>query len=320
MSRPPRSRTRLIPAVLALSLAAGAPTAALSAETAEERDTRLKKAQAYLDLATTLFRDKDFSGALKELQRAEPLLDGSDVQPLVRFNIARCYEELGRPAEAVRAYQRYLTLSEEADRRRDRAREAIRDLEPKAVGTLQVECAQPGTVLRIDGLEQPNRPCPVAVQQLLGGEYTATARADGFQETRRVLVVEPGRTTTHRFDLIPVAVAATDRLDTTTRSNDSGGRNIVPWLVIGAGVGAAATGAVFHSLAASSAEDADNAGSPSEYDTAVQQFESQRIGTITAYGVGAALIGVGVYLLVRDSGDPADAAFIPTGNGALVRF
>lgn len=316
----PRTRTRLIPVALAATFAAGAPASLLAApETTEERDTRLKKAQAYLDLATVLFRDKDYAGALKELQRAEPLLDGSDVLPLVRFNIARCFEELGRPADAVRAYQRYLTLSEEADRRRDRAREAIRDLEPKAVGDLQVECAQPGTVLRIDGLEQPNRPCPVAVKGVLGGEYPASARADGYQESRRTLTVEPGRTTTHRFDLIPVATATPDRVGATSRSDD-GGRNIVPWLVIGAGVGAAATGAVFHGLAAGSADDAANAGTPSEYDTAVQQFESQRIGTVTAYAVGAALIGVGVWLFVRDSGDPADAAFVPTGNGALVRF
>lgn len=320
MPAPPRPRTRLIPAVLALSLAVGAPASALAAETTEEKATRLKKAQAYLDLATILFRDKNYAGALEELQRAEPLLDGSDVLALVRFNIARCFEELGRPAEAVRAYQRYLALSEEADRRRDRAREAIRELEPKAVGTLQIDCAQPGTVLRIEGLEQPNRPCPVAVDRLLGGEYAATARADGFQESRRVLSVEPGRTTSHRFDLIPIAVAATERVDTTRRDPSGGGRDIVPWLVIGAGVGAAATGAIFHGLAASSAEDAENASTPGEYDTATQQFESQRIGTITAYAVGASLIGVGVYLLVRGDGDPADSAFIPTGNGALVRF
>lgn len=317
----PRTRTRLIPVVLAATFAAGAPASLLAApETSEERDTRLKKAQAYLDLATVLFRDKDYAGALKELQRAEPLLEGSDVLPLVRFNIARCHEELGRPADAVRAYQRYLTLSEEADRRRDRAREAIRDLEPKAVGNLQIECAQPATVLRIEGLEQPNRPCPVAVQGILGGEYPATARADGHQESRRTLTVEPGRTTSHRFDLIPVATIAPDRVGATNRSGDGGGRDIVPWLVIGAGVGAAATGAVFHSLAAASAEDAENAGSPGAYDTAVQQFESQRIGTVTAYAVGAALIGVGVWLFVREPGDPADAAFVPTGNGALVRF
>lgn len=308
--------------VAACALAtAAAPAVAQSAETAEERDTRLKKAQAYLDLATTLFRDQDFAGALKELQRAEPLLDGSDILPLVRFNIARCYEELGRPADAVRAYQRYLTLSEEADRRRDRARDAVRALEPKAIGSLEIKCSQPGTVLRVEGIEQPGRPCPVKIEGILGGEYPVTARADGFTEERRTLSINPGRTTTHTFDLRPVATAQPDRLGTTTTVKRTEGRDIVPWLVVGAGAGAAATGAIFHGLAASSAEDAENAASPDEYNSAVSNFESQRTGTFIAYGVGAALIGIGIYLFVRDDGsDPADTAFIPTGNGAIIRF
>ena len=41
------------------------------AETGSETaDAKRKAAQAYLNLATTLFRDKDFEGALAELQRA----------------------------------------------------------------------------------------------------------------------------------------------------------------------------------------------------------------------------------------------------------
>lgn len=300
---------------------ASAPAVAQSAETAEERDTRLKKAQAYLDLATTLFRDQDYAGALKELQRAEPLLDGSDILPLVRFNIARCYEELGRPADAVRAYQRYLTLSEEADRRRDRARDAVRALEPKAIGGLEVKCSQPGTVLRIEGIEQPGRPCPVKIAGILGGEYPVTARADGFTEERRTLSINPGRTTTHTFDLRPVATAQPDRLGTTTTVKRTEGRDIVPWLVVGAGAGAAATGAIFHGLAVGSKSDYDAMGTKEEDDAALSRFESQRTGAVIAYGVGAALIGIGIYLFVRDDGsDPADTAFIPTGNGAIIRF
>lgn len=305
--------------LLAACLAASAPlTASAQEETREQRDTRLKKAQAYLDLATTLFRDKDYAGALKELQRAEPLLEGSDILPLVRFNIARCYEELGRPADAVRAYQRYLTLSEEADRRRDRAREAIKDLEPKAVGVLQVDCMQPGTVLRIEGLEQPNRPCPLRVEGVLGGPYPAVATADGFRESRQTINVRPGQVTLHRFDLTPVADPTLTEVSTTTRSTE--GRSALPWIIIGAGAGAAVTGAIFHTMALDSLDELN--GTPVEsagYDSLQSEYEGQRLTTYVTYGVGAALIGAGVYLLLRDD-DPADSAFVPLPNGALVRF
>lgn len=313
---------RRLAILLCGALLAGVPTATFAQkETREQRDTRLKKAQAYLDLATTLFRDEDFAGALKELQRAEPLLEGSEILPLVRFNIARCLEELGRPAEAVRAYQRYLTLSEAADGRRDRAREAIKGLEPRALGTLVVECAQPGTVLRIEGLEQPNQPCPAQIEQVLGGDYPAVATADGFREARQTIAVQPGRTTTHRFDLTPVVDESLTPVQTTTRSTE--GRSALPWIVLGAGAGAAATGVAFHVLAIGTREELEDGGygkGTPEYESLYDEYDGQRLTTYVAYGVGAALIGAGVFLLLRDDDDPADTAFVPLPNGALIRF
>lgn len=310
---------RPLATLLAGSLAIATPLVAPAQEkeTREQRDTRLKKAQAYLDLATTLFRDKDYAGALKELERAEPLLEGSDILPLVRFNIARCHEELGQPARAVRAYQRYLTLSEEADRRRDRAREAIQKLEPQAVGTLRIECAQPGTLLRIEGLDQPSRPCPVKIEGVLGGQYPASAVADGFMESRKTIEVQPGRATVFRFDLTPVVKPVTE-VQTTTRSTE--GRSALPWIVIGAGAGAAATGVIFHAMAIDSLDELNNTHeSAPGYDSLQSEYEGQRLTTYVTYGVGAALIGAGVYLLLRDD-DPASAAFVPLPNGALIRF
>lgn len=310
---------RPIALALSVALTGVSPGAALAAdETAEERDTRLKKAQAYLDLATTLFRDKDFAGALTELRRADPLLDGSEIQPLVRFNIARCLEELGRAPEAVRAYQRYLSTSDPSDRRIERAREAINALEPQAVGQLSIACAQPDTVLRVEGLEQPNQSCPLSVPRLLGGDYLATASASGFMPSTHTIRVQPGQTASHRFDLLPEPQKAPMKVDAKPVRDD--GRSVITWLVLGVGAGAAATGGAFHALALQSQDDADTAGSPSEYDTAVSAYEAQRTGAITAYTVGGALIGLGVYLLVRDSGGGLDASVHPTPDGVFVRF
>ena len=98
-------------------------------------------------------------------------------------------------------------------------------------------------------------------------------------------------------------------------------RSVITWLVLGVGAGAAATGGAFHALALQSKDDADNADSPTTYDTAVSAYEAQRTGAITAYTVGGALIGLGIYLLVRDDGTSMDAAGVyPTPDGVMVRF
>ena len=109
---------------------------------------KTKKAQAYLDLATSLFRARYFEGALVKSQRAEPLVRGG-VQPLIRFNIARCFEELDRHVEALRAYRRYLELGEDVPRRRQRALAVIQRIRQRHVGYLVVRCAPSSVVTRI---------------------------------------------------------------------------------------------------------------------------------------------------------------------------
>ncbi|MCA9540105.1 MAG: tetratricopeptide repeat protein, partial [Myxococcales bacterium] len=311
------SSWRVLSLALALSLAA-AP--AVGAETAEERDTRIAKAQAYLDLATTLFKAQDYEGALKELQRAEPLLDGSDTQPLVRFNIARCLEELGRPADAVRAYQRYLALSEGADKRRDRAREAIALLEPRAIGRLAIDCAQPGTVVRLPTVDQTAHDCPYKDDHILAGAYEIVASRPGYRDERRSVTVAAGEDSKVRFVL---AVADADvpepetvKAGTTTRST------LLPWAVVGAGASVLAVGGVFNALAAGTRDEVLNAPPSDERDADFDSFETQRTAAVASYIGGAALLGVGIYLVVDAYSDhgAATGRVVPTGDGVMVRF
>ncbi|HEY3450022.1 MAG TPA: tetratricopeptide repeat protein [Myxococcales bacterium] len=88
------------------------PPAEPPAQTAPEPGASAahKKVQAQLNKAADLFAAKDFAGALAELRRAQ---DSEDLA-VVRFNIARCLEELERPDEAVQAYQDYLTAPDVA--------------------------------------------------------------------------------------------------------------------------------------------------------------------------------------------------------------
>lgn len=80
--------------------------------------------QDYLDRAAERFATKDFEGALTELRKAQALEDLA----VVRFNVARCLEELERAEDAIAAYQAYLVapdLAAGADVRQGYARQVV---------------------------------------------------------------------------------------------------------------------------------------------------------------------------------------------------
>ena len=93
---------------LAVFLILGLGLPAAPALARSKRQSKASRIQEYLKFASKLFKAGDFEGALVQLQRAEPMLEGHKKQALVRFNIARCFEELGRHAEALGAYERFL--------------------------------------------------------------------------------------------------------------------------------------------------------------------------------------------------------------------
>ncbi len=96
-----------------------------------------QRAQAYVDLGTSLFVKKQFQDALTEFKRAEPLVADVATRAVLRFNIARCYEELGRPEEAAFAFARYLELPDEPDARA-RAQVKLLALYARHFGTLTI--------------------------------------------------------------------------------------------------------------------------------------------------------------------------------------
>ncbi|MGC4123141.1 MAG: hypothetical protein QM765_52950 [Myxococcales bacterium] len=82
------------------------------------------KVQMHLNKAAELFAGKDYSGALVELRLAQESQDLA----VVRFNVARCLEELERPEEAIEAYRDYLAapdVAAGAELRRGYARQTI---------------------------------------------------------------------------------------------------------------------------------------------------------------------------------------------------
>ena len=303
----PILRRALMPLTLAMALVA-APTEA-TAQVPDSDDSGLRKAQAYLTLAGQLFRDKDYEGALNELRRAEPLVANSDVHPVVRFNIARCLDELQRPGDAYRAYQRYLELSDTADTRREKARAAIDRLRSDALGSFRIKCAQERTSIVIPKLDDTVRSCPYEQDEVIAGEYVIAAALQGYEDTAQTVRVEGGGVAEVSFDLVKLEVVIPPKTVSATR-----------WGWIGAGIGAGVLGIGFHVAGYQTMDDADRTfvKDKAERDGILDEFRSQRAVAYGSYAVSAILLGVGYYL--STSGVQGTTAVSPTPTGFQVRF
>lgn len=178
---------------------------------APSKQLDLKKAQTYIDLGTELFGANDYAGALAEFQRAEPLAPSGKGRAAVRYNIARCLEELGRTEEAVTAFELYLEAPDDAGTARA-ARRKVRSLERKLFGGLTVRCAGSASVGDLEPQD-----CPATWTRLRAGDYEVSVRAAGF-EGRRPVSVAAGKTQTLEVDLpggvaVTASVAARVRVD-----------------------------------------------------------------------------------------------------------
>ena len=274
--------------------------------------SELRKAQAYLTLAGDLFRSKDYEGALTELRRAESLVIGSDVHPLVRFNIARCLEELGRAGESYRAYERYLELNDSTTARREKARTAIERLRADAFGTLRVTCVQAGTALIIPALGEAARECPFEKADILIGDYVLAAAFHGYEGATQTVTVRGGQTTDVRFDLVKKVVAP---------SAVSASRPI-NWGLVGSGIGVAAVGIAFHVMAFQTMEKHDEmvVANQKLRDEILDDFGTQRTIAYAAYGLSAALIGFGYYLSTKPAASAGGVSVTASPMGLRVEF
>src|SRR5450631_874234 len=77
--------------------------------TTQAEDARDRARDAFTQ-GQELYRAGDFAGALSAFKSAED----ARPSPVTQYNIGRCYERLGQPAEAVAAYERYLAEAPDA--------------------------------------------------------------------------------------------------------------------------------------------------------------------------------------------------------------
>lgn len=88
-------------------------------------------ARAAFDEAETEFGRGNYALALRGYQRSYELMEGHPRRPFMLFNIARCFEELGRLEDARDHYQRYLRDSGSQAVMREETEARLRDLETR---------------------------------------------------------------------------------------------------------------------------------------------------------------------------------------------
>jgi tetratricopeptide (TPR) repeat protein len=308
-----------VPGVVAAQPAFPQPEAAAQANPGEPERSQadkdaLYRAQQQVYQSSEKFRAGDFESALGLLREAEAtasrLNDAS--LALIRFNIARCLEELGRLDEAITAYESYISLPDE-EHRKQRAWGAIQRLEKQAFGQLNVVCEPTGALVEVAGVTEGAQPCPYRKERVAAGEYTVVVRNPGFADMKAQVKVVAGRAATLRAELVPTSAPP-------PAAASSGGFGPWPWVTIGVGVAAAGVGAFFTTSAISSRDDAESMAPGTARDDTVSDYEQAETLSWAGYGVGAAAIATGVTLLLMDDGGSPSAGVTPTPNGVVARW
>jgi len=185
--------------IVALGLGLASPAAA-----AEEASSPIDADAIVADLreANARFEQGRIAESLALLEALVARLgeDGRRRQPMVQVMIGRCHEELGRPGEALRAYERAIAWADRAsevqERTRLRAVEFRDALRAGALADLRVQCG-PGVVAVRLPSRRERRDCPASWSDLTAGTVTIEPlEVDGA--VGRVLEVQlkPGEATT----------------------------------------------------------------------------------------------------------------------------
>lgn len=185
--------TRFLRVALACAFLATLPATTASAQSDEER----AQAREHFSTGVQRFESSDFQGALEAFQEAYRLAP----HPMVRVNMANCYEHLERPIEAIHHFEQFLAESEGASRQQRREVDAAMRRLRQQVAEVRLVIAPDGALVTIDGAE--TRRAPILSPILMNtGHHRFEVRMDGFRSAREEIELAGGeaRTLSIRLD------------------------------------------------------------------------------------------------------------------------
>ncbi|MCA9603143.1 MAG: PEGA domain-containing protein [Polyangiales bacterium] len=300
--------------------------------TAHAQSSDRGAARLQFDAGVERFSRGDYRGALDAFLGAY----NAKPHPLVRINIASCYEKLDDPVNALSNYEDF--LDETPDHSTPKAKEverAVRRLK-RQVAEVNLTLSPADATVRVDGT--PVSLSPGAPLRLKEGSHSLEFSADGYVSESKSIDLRGGKSEAMNIALLPsegatgmgvepglAAGVAGDgdagALTTSDETDDDGGSTIfTPRVLIAGGVtlalvvGGAVTGAM--ALSAKSdfneAVDRSNDGSLSVEDRRSAYSDgrdaSDRADTLSLVSdilFGAAVVGAGLtlYFALTEDGD-----------------
>lgn len=174
LARPARSQTS--------PDSAGAQPSAPSADP-------LTTARTHFDLGTTLYRRRNFEGALSEFTEAHRLLEGHPSQYTVLRNLAQCHQSLFRYDQAIALYRRFLTdAPADATAARAEVEGTLAALD-NLLGTLVLTVNAPEAEVWVDDVRVGTAPGEIRVAV---GRHVVQLRAAGHLPAQREVQVSAG--------------------------------------------------------------------------------------------------------------------------------
>jgi hypothetical protein len=199
-----RTANRTIGIALALALAIICGPAAAGAAPAADAPAKAR-AQALLSEGTTAYGRGDYAAALEKFNEAYKIFPS----PKLWFNIGQANRDLGRPVEAVAAFDRFLRDAGDAPPETlAEARRSAAELKTK-LGQISIACAIDGAEITIDGKQVGSVPLG-EMPWTTPGRHQIAVQHEGFSPAIEEAVVEIGQVSAVVIELRPIDLRATN--------------------------------------------------------------------------------------------------------------
>jgi hypothetical protein len=159
--------------------------ATLLAAPATARADAKAEARRHFEYAKELIDDGQMAQAVIELQRCYEIMP----HHTVLYNLGQAYVTMGKPVEAMDAFERYLkegggeiSAERRAEVQKEIARQRVR------IATLEIRGAPAGAVLRVDGKMVGVAPLYVPIRIGMGS-HTVSATADDYRPAEQTVVL-----------------------------------------------------------------------------------------------------------------------------------
>lgn len=182
----------------------------LSAPVLAQDEAEKAQAREQFTRGISQYEAGQYASALEAFQEAYRL----SPHPMVRVNMANCYDRLSKPVEAMFHFERFLTETV-GDRSRAAQRtevEAALKRLKSSVGELNLRVVPDGSMVSVDQAEERRSPIMDSIR-VAAGEHVITIRKLGFATEERRVVVRGGATenvtvTLQRAEAIAAATPA----------------------------------------------------------------------------------------------------------------